>query len=196
VIAMLAGRVDQVGIDSLVLDVNGVGYHVFCSSRSLAKAPVHGEPLRLHIETHVREDHIHFYGFFDEAERAWFRLLLGVQGVGARIAMAILGAFSPTELATAIAAQDRASLTHADGVGSKLASRILTELKDKAAALSPVAIVAEPADGATTDAVSALVNLGYPRGDAYGAVAEAARRLGPSARLDALIRAGLRGLAR
>jgi Holliday junction DNA helicase RuvA len=196
VIAMLAGRVDQVGTDSLVLDVNGVGYQVFCSTRSLAKAPVRGEPLRLHIETHVREDHIHLYGFLDEAERAWFRLLLGVQGVGARIAMAILGTFTPAELATAIVAQDRASITRAEGVGPKLASRILTELKDKAAALAPVTVVAEAADGATVDAVSALVNLGYPRGDAYGAVAQAARRLGPSARLDALIRAGLRELGR
>ena len=195
-IAMLAGRVDQVGADSLVLDVNGVGYQVFCSTRGLAKAPARGEPLRLHIETHVREDHIHLYGFLDEAERAWFRLLLGVQGVGARIAMAILGTLAPADLATAIVAQDRALITRADGVGPKLASRILTELKDKAAALAPAAVVAEPADGATADAVSALVNLGYPRGDAYGAIAAAARQLGPSARLDALIRVGLRELAR
>ncbi|HVA35020.1 MAG TPA: Holliday junction branch migration protein RuvA [Stellaceae bacterium] len=195
-IAMLAGRVDQVGTDSLVLDVNGVGYQVFCSAHSLAKAPARGEPLRLFIETHVREDHIHLYGFLDEAERAWFRLLLSVQGVGARIAMAILGTLAPAELAMAIVAQDRASITRADGVGPKLASRILTELKDKAAGLAPITVAAAPGDGATADAVSALVNLGYPRGDAYGAVAEAARRLGPAARLDALIRAGLRELGR
>ncbi len=195
-IAMLAGRVDQVGTDSLVLDVNGVAYQVFCSAHSLAKAPARGEPLRLFIETHVREDHIHLYGFLDEAERAWFRLLLSVQGVGARIAMAILGTLAPAELAMAIVAQDRASITRADGVGPKLASRILTELKDKAAGLAPITVAAAPGDGATADAVSALVNLGYPRGDAYGAVAEAARRLGPAARLDALIRAGLRELGR
>lgn len=195
-IAMLAGRVDQVGTDNLVLDVNGVGYQVFCSAHSLAKAPARGEPLRLFIETHVREDHIHLYGFLDEAERAWFRLLLSVQGVGARIAMAILGTLAPAELAMAIVAQDRASITRADGVGPKLASRILTELKDKAAGLVPITVAAAPGDGATADAVSALVNLGYPRGDAYGAVAEAARRLGPAARLDALIRAGLRELGR
>lgn len=195
-IAMLAGRVDQVGTDSLILDVNGVGYQVFCSVRNLGRLPVRGEPLRLHIETHVREDHIHLYGFLDEAERAWFRLLLSVQGVGARIAMAILGTLAPAELATAIVAQDKASITRADGVGPKLAARILTELKDKAAALAPVAVVADAADGATVDAVSALVNLGYARGDAYGAVAEAARRLGPAAQLDALIRAGLRELGR
>ncbi len=195
-IAMLAGTLDQVGTDSLVLDVNGVGYLVFCSARSLARLPAHGEPLRLHIETHVREDHIHLYGFLDEAERAWFRLLLGVQGVGARIAMAILGTLAPAELATAIVAQDKTAITRADGVGPKLASRILSELKDKAAALAPVAVVAGAAEGIAADAVSALVNLGYPRGDAYGAVAEAARRLGASARLDALIKAGLRELGR
>ncbi|HYL49932.1 MAG TPA: Holliday junction branch migration protein RuvA [Stellaceae bacterium] len=195
-IAMLAGRLDQVAADSLVLDVNGVGYHVFCSARSLGRLPARGEPLRLYIETHVREDHIHLYGFLDEAERAWFRLLLSVQGVGARIAMAILGTLAPAELATAIVAQDKASITRADGVGPKLAARILTELKEKAAALAPVAVVADAADGAAADAVSALVNLGYPRGDAYGAVAEAARRLGHSARLDALIKAGLRELGR
>jgi len=194
-IAMLAGQLDHVGTDSLVLDVNGVGYQVFCSARSLGRLPARGEPLRLHIETHVREDHIHLFGFLDEGERAWFRLLLSVQGVGARIAMAILGTLAPTELATAIVAQDKASITRADGVGPKLAVRILTELKDKAA-LAPVAVVADAADGATADAVSALVNLGYARGDAYGAVAEAARRLGRSARLDALIKAGLRELGR
>jgi holliday junction DNA helicase RuvA len=195
-IAMLAGRLDQVATDSLVLDVNGVGYHVFCSARSLGRLPARGEPLRLFIETQVREDHIHLFGFLDEAERAWFRLLLSVQGVGARIAMAILGTLAPAELATAIVAQDKAAITRADGVGPKLASRILTELKDKAAALAPVTVVADAADGATADAVSALVNLGYTRGDAYGAVAEAARRLGRSARLDALIKAGLRELGR
>ncbi|MDE2229031.1 MAG: Holliday junction branch migration protein RuvA [Alphaproteobacteria bacterium] len=195
-IAMLAGRVDQVGPDSVVLDVNGVGYLVFCSARSLAEVPARGEPLRLYIETHVREDHIHLYGFLDEIERAWFRLLLGVQGVGARIAMAILGALAPAELATAIVAQDKASITRADGVGPKLASRILIELKDKAAVLAPAAAIASVTEGATADAVSALVNLGYPRGDAYGAVAEAARRLGPSARLDTLIKVGLRELGR
>ena len=171
-------------------------YHIFCSARCLAKVPARGEPLRLYIETHVREDHIHLYGFLEEAERAWFRLLLSVQGVGARIAMAILGTLAPAELATAIVAQDKASVTRADGVGPKLASRILTELKDKAIALAPVAVVADAADGAPADAVSALVNLGYPRGDAYGAVAEALRRLGPSARLETLIRAGLRELGR
>jgi len=195
-IAMLAGRLDHIGTDSLVLDVNGVGYQVFCSVRSLGRLPARGEPLRLHIETQVREDHIHLFGFLDEAERAWFRLLLSVQGVGARIAMAILGTLTPAELATAIVAQDKASITRADGVGPKLAARIVTELKDKAAALAPVAVVADTTDGATADAVSALVNLGYARGDAYGAVAEAARRLGRSARLDVLIKAGLRELGR
>src|SRR5579864_275032 len=194
-IAMLAGVVDLVASDSMVLDVNGVGYLVFASSRSLAKAPKRGEPLRLLIETHVREDHIHLYGFADEAEREWFRLLTTVQGVGAKLALALLSAVAPEQLATAIAAQDRAALTEADGVGPKLAQRIVNELKDKAGALSLGPAVAAP-KGAASEAVSALVNLGYPRGDAYGAVAQAARVLGANASLDALIRSGLKELAR
>lgn len=194
-IAMLAGVVDFVAPDSIVLDVNGVGYFVFASSRSLAKAPKRGEPLRLLIETHVREDHIHLYGFADEAEREWFRLLTTVQGVGAKIALALLSALAPEQLATAIAAQDRAALTEAEGVGPKLAQRIVNELKDKAGALSLGPTLAAP-KGAASEAVSALVNLGYPRGDAYGAVSEAARALGANASLDALIRSGLKELAR
>ena len=194
-IAMLAGVVDLVAADSIVLDVNGVGYLIFASSRSLAKAPKRGEPLRLLIETHVREDHIHLYGFADEAERDWFRLLTTVQGVGAKIALALLSALAPEQLATAIAAQDRAALTEAEGVGPKLAQRILNELKDKAGALSLGPPLAAP-KGAASEAVSALVNLGYPRGDAFGAVSQAARTLGANASLDALIRSGLKELAR
>jgi Holliday junction DNA helicase RuvA len=194
-IAMLAGIVDQVTEDGLVLDVNGVGYLVFASTRTLAKVPAHGEPLRLVIETHMREDHIHLYGFADEAERAWFRLLTTVQGVGARIALALLSALSPDALITAIAAQDRSALTQADGVGPKLAQRIVNELKDKVAGLSLGPVAAAP-QGAASEAVSALVNLGYPKSDAYGAVAAAARQLGVNASLDALIRSGLKELAR
>jgi Holliday junction DNA helicase RuvA len=194
-IAMLAGLVDQVTEDGLVLDVNGVGYLVFASSRSLAKAPPRGQPMRLLIETHVREDHIHLYGFADEAERAWFRLLTTVQGVGAKIALALLSVAGPEQLATAIAAQDRAALTEAEGVGPKLAHRILNELKDKAVALTLGPTIAAP-KGAASEAVSALVNLGYPRGEAYGAVSAAARQLGANASLDALIRSGLKELAR
>jgi holliday junction DNA helicase RuvA len=196
-IAMLAGRVDQAGKDHLVLDVNGVGYLVFCSSRTLGAAAARGEPMRLLVETHVREDHIHLYGFADEAEQAWFRLLTSVQGVGARLALAVLGALSPDALATAVAAQDKAALSRAEGVGPKLAQRIANELKEKAGALTLGAAV--PAHGApahTSDAVSALVNLGYQRSEAHGAVMAAASRLGPQAALDALIRAGLRELGR
>jgi Holliday junction DNA helicase RuvA len=195
VIAMLAGVVDQTGADSLILDVNGVGYLIFASSRSLAKAPARGAPLRLLIETHVREDHIHLYGFADEAEREWFRLLTTVQGVGAKIALALLSAVAPEQLATAIAAQDRVALTEAEGVGPKLAQRIVNELKDKVGPLSLGPSGAAP-KGAASEAVSALVNLGYPRGDAYGAVSQAARALGANASLDALIRSGLKELAR
>jgi len=195
VIAMLAGVVDQTAADSIVLDVNGVGYLVFASSRSLAKAPGRGEPLRLLIETHVREDHIHLYGFADEAEREWFRLLTTVQGVGARIALALLSALAPEQLATAIAAQDRVALTQAEGVGPKLAQRVVNELKDKVGAVT-LGPAAAPSQGAASEAVSALVNLGYPRGDAYGAVSAATRLLGANASLDALIRSGLKELAR
>jgi holliday junction DNA helicase RuvA len=198
-IAMLAGIVEQRGADSLVLDVNGVGYLVFASARTLGRAPARGEPLRLLIETHVREDHIHLYGFADEAERSWFRLLTTVQGVGARLGLAILSVLSPDALATAILAQDKAALSRADGVGPKLATRIASELKDKAGgiALGPAAAsVAATESAAAADAVSALVNLGYSRSDAFGAVTQAAKRLGDAAKIDTLIRAGLQELSR
>jgi holliday junction DNA helicase RuvA len=199
-IAMLAGIVDQAGSDSVVIDVNGVGYLVFASSRTLARVPARGEPLRLLVETHVREDHIHLYGFADEAERGWFRLLTTVQGVGAKLALAVLGALAPDALVTAIMAQDKAALTRADGVGPKLAQRIANELKEKVGgiALGPAASGAPMAapKGAAADAVSALVNLGYSRSDAHGAVSQAAQRLGAEARIDALIRAGLQELGR
>ena len=198
-IAMLSGTVDQVAGDSVVLDVNGVGYLVFCSSRTLARIGGRGERMRLLVETHVREDHIHLYGFAEEAERNWFRLLTTVQGVGARIALAVLSVLAPDALTTAILAQDKAALARAEGVGQKLAQRIAIELKDKVGdiALGGAAVRAPAgADGAAADAVSALINLGYQRSDAYGAVTAAARRLGPTAALDALIRAGLQELAR
>jgi Holliday junction DNA helicase RuvA len=199
-IAMLAGLVEQTGADGVVLDVNGVGYLVFASARTLARVPARGQPLKLLIETHVREDHIHLYGFADEAERAWFRLLTTVQGVGAKLALSILSVLAPDGLATAIMAQDKAALTRADGVGPKLAQRVVNELKDKIGgiALGPAATSAPAglAVGAAADAVSALVNLGYSRSDAFGAVNEAAKRLGAAAQIDALIRAGLKELAR
>jgi holliday junction DNA helicase RuvA len=197
-IAMLAGVIDELGPDRIVLDVNGVGYLVFCSSRTLARAPRRGEPLRLLVETHVREDHIHLYGFAEESERHWFRLLNTVQGVGARLALAVLGSLSPDALVTAILSGDKAALARADGVGAKLAQRIVSELKDKTGTIALGSVQAMPvgAEAATADAVSALVNLGYQRSEAYGAISAAARRLGPKAALDALIRAGLRELGR
>jgi Holliday junction DNA helicase RuvA len=201
-IAKLAGILDSAGSDSAILDVGGVGYLVFCSTRTLGRLPVPGAAARLLVETHVREDHIHLYGFIDAAERDWFRLLTTVQGVGARLALAILSAVMPEALTLAILAQDKAALARAEGVGPKLAARIVNELRDKVGGLA-IAAQASPTsagipgaeDGAAGDAVSALVNLGYRRAEAFGAVAVAARRLGEGAEIDALIRAGLQELA-
>ena len=201
-IAKLAGVVDQIGPEGAVIDVGGVGYLAFCSTRTTNRLPAAGSPASLLIETHVREDYIHLYGFIDAAERDWFRRLTTVQGVGARLALAILSAVAPEQLGLAILAQDKAALTRADGVGARLAARIVNELRDKVgatvAATTPVTTMpAADADaGPTADAVSALVNLGYRRTEAYGAVATAARRLGSSADAGALIRAGLQELAR
>ena len=199
-IASLAGIVAQIADDSVVVDVNGVGYLVFAASRTLARLPARGEPVRMLIETHVREDHIHLYGFADEAERGWFRLLTTVQGVGAKTALAVLSALTPDALTVAVMAQDKVALTEADGVGRKLAQRIVMELRDKlgAVALTPVTLGRDAeTEGGTTagDAVSALVNLGYPRTDAFAAVSAAARTIGAEARLDALVKASLKELA-
>jgi Holliday junction DNA helicase RuvA len=203
-IASLSGTLDSVGPEGAVVDVGGVGYLAYCSSRTLGRLGPPGEAVRLLIETHVREDHIHLYGFVDAAERDWFRLLTTVQGVGARLALAILSAVAPDSLALTILAQDKAMLTRAEGVGPRLATRIVTELRDKVGglALTPALPAAPLAGGGVTlaesgvgaDAVSALVNLGYRRAEALGAVAAAARRLGEGAALDVLIRAGLQEL--
>jgi holliday junction DNA helicase RuvA len=200
-IAKLSGILDSVAADSAVIDVGGVGYLAFCSTRTLGQL-LPGAPARLLIETHVREDHIHLYGFIDAAERDWFRLLTTVQGVGARLALAILSAVAPEGLTLAILAQDKAVLARAEGVGPKLAARIVNELRDKVGGLAIVAQVSSAAasrpaleDSLAADAVSALVNLGYRRAEAFGAVAVAARRLGEGAEIDALIRAGLQELA-
>jgi Holliday junction DNA helicase RuvA len=200
-IAKLAGILDQIGPDGAVIDVSGVGYLVFCSTRTIGHLPAPGGPARLLIETHVREDHIHLYGFIDTVERDWFRLLTTVQGVGARLALALLSAVSPDGLALAILAQDKATVARADGVGPRLAARIVNELRDKVGGLATSAPLPSVGAGATVaeqgaaaDAVSALVNLGYRRAEAFGAVAAAARRLGDEAGLDALIRAGLQEL--
>lgn len=205
-IALLTGKIEPLGEDRVVVDVGGVGYLVFCSGRTLARLPSDGSTARLHIETHVREDHIHLYGFADAAELEWFRLLTTVQGVGARVALAILGVLAPDELLQAVAAGDKAAVARANGVGPKLAGRIVTELKDKVGgmALGAAAIRVAggsqapvvPATGAIDeDAVSALVNLGYGRSEAFGAVARAGGRLGQGAALAELIRAGLEELS-
>ena len=201
-IAKLTGVLDSVSTDSLVIDVGGVGYLVFCSARTLGRHQAVGSTVTLLIETHVREDHIHLYGFAEAAERDCFRLLTTVQGVGSRMALAVLGVLSPDEIARAILAKDRTSLTRAPGVGPKLAGRIIAELGEKVAglALEPAVAAAAAsapagAAGPVADAVSALVNLGYRRAEAFGAVATAAQRLGPSAGVDALIRAGLKELS-
>ncbi|HEY1410942.1 MAG TPA: Holliday junction branch migration protein RuvA [Rhodopila sp.] len=198
-IAQLTGRVDALSDGTCVIDVGGVGYLVQASSRTLSALPQPPAVAKVLIETHVREDAIVLYGFSDTAERDWFRLLTTVQGVGGRVALAILSALSPRDLIGAIAAGDKASLTRAQGVGPRLAVRLLTELKDKTGAMptsasgvsyTPVAVAA-PAD----DAVSALVNLGYRRPEAQQTVARVLERLGEAATLDALIRDSLKDLA-
>jgi Holliday junction DNA helicase RuvA len=200
VIAKLTGLVDAVAEDSAVIDVGGVGYLVYCSARTLRNLPGQGQATRLLIETHVREDHIHLYGFAEPAEREWYRLLQSVQGVGGRVALALLSALSPEELARTIAAQDKVPLTRATGVGARLAQRVVAELKDKVAevALGPGAAGAPAptaADGNAADAVSALVNLGYGRVEAFAAISSAAREMGAEAEVENLIRRGLRELA-
>ncbi|MFD2232926.1 Holliday junction branch migration protein RuvA [Phaeospirillum tilakii] len=201
-IARLRGTVDALGEDWAVIDVGGVGYLVACSGRTLGRLAV-GTAAALLVETHVREDAILLYGFLDAAERDWFRLLITVQGVGARLALSILSAAPPEQLLRAIAAGDKTGLTRANGVGPKLALRILTELKDKVAAISlaPVAagapVAAAPlGDGPLEDAVSALVNLGYRRLEAFEAVGVVAGELGEGAAVSALIGAALKRLGR
>jgi holliday junction DNA helicase RuvA len=202
-IAKLAGIIDHIGAEAVVIDVGGVGYLAFCSARTIGRLPPPGSAARLLIETHVREDHIHLYGFAEAEERDWFGRLMTVQGVGARLALAILSVMAPEQLALAIAAQDKAALTRAEGVGAKLGARIINELHDKILGGASAAIsfpskvpVGEAGSGAAADAVSALVNLGYGRAEAFGAVAAAAQQLGSGAETGALIRAGLHELAR
>ena len=202
-IARLKGTVEAVDEGSAVIDVNGVGYLVSASSRTLRDLVV-GQTATVLVETIVREDAIALYGFLDTAERDWFRILTTVQGVGARVALSILSTLSPDEIARAIAAGDKASLSRPAGVGPKLAARLATELKDKAAAFgvapaparASAAAAPAAAGSVNEDAVSALVNLGYRRVEAFGAVARVTQRLGEGAQLDAVIRAGLQELAR
>ncbi|WP_120498721.1 Holliday junction branch migration protein RuvA [Kiloniella sp. EL199] len=207
-IGKLTGKVDSTGDDWVMLDVGGVGYIVFCSSRTLSVLPGQGEVASLLIETHVREDHIHLFGFATAAEKEWYLLLGTVQGVGAKVGLAILSAISPDELSVAIAAQDKTTITRANGVGPKLAIRIMNELKDKIAKLS-LGTSGEIVDGSAAegkseatpmaiseDAVSALVNLGYRRSEAYSAVAKVSSEQGADTPLEELIRGGLAELMR
>jgi Holliday junction DNA helicase RuvA len=205
VIGKLRGTIDSYGEDWVIVDVGGIGYQVFCSTRTLQALPRPGEAATLSIETYVREDLIRLYGFANELEREWFRLLQTVQGVGAKVALAVLGTLKPGELATAIALQDRATLARAPGVGRKVAERIAAELRDKAPAYANadpavVHLQADLADGRApapvADAVSALVNLGYAQIQASAAVAAAARSAGETASTEQLIRLGLKELAR
>jgi holliday junction DNA helicase RuvA len=197
-IAQLTGRVDALADGTCVIDVGGVGYLVQASSRTLAALPQPPAAARLLIETHVREDAILLYGFADAAERDWFRLLTTVQGVGGKVALAILSTLAPRDLISAIAAGDKTSLSRAPGVGPRLAARLLTELREKVGAMpssAGVSYTPVPAGSIVDDALSALVNLGYRRIEALPVVTKVQERLGENAPLDALIRDSLRELA-
>jgi Holliday junction DNA helicase RuvA len=204
-IGKLKGIIDSYGEDFVILDVGGVGYQVHCSARTLQALPSPGEAATLSIETYVREDQIRLFGFATDLEREWFRLLQTVQGVGARVALSVLGTLKVAELATAVAMRDKAMVARAPGVGPKVAERIVTELKDKApkfTALDPAvihlsgALEEKRAPQPVADAVSALVNLGYGQPQAAAAIAAAARSAGEGADTAALIRQGLKELAR
>lgn len=204
-IGKLKGTVDEIDEDHVVIDVHGVGYVVFCSTRTLGNLPGAGEAATLLIETYVREDMIRLYGFATRLEREWFRLLQNVQGVGAKVALAVLGTLTPSELANAIALRDLAMVSRAPGVGKKVAERIVTELKNKAPAFAgeasgTIGLKQELGEGVApapvADAVSALSNLGYSRDQAANAVAAALREAGEGADSARLIRLGLKELSR
>lgn len=204
-IGKLKGVVDEISDDHVILDVHGVGYVAFCSARTLGNLPSAGEVAILLIETYVREDVLRLYGFGTALEREWFRLLQNVQGVGAKVALAVLGTLTPSELANAIALRDIAMVSRAPGVGKKVAERIVTELKNKAPAFAGdaaanIGLKQEIGEGvastAVSDAVSALSNLGYSRDQAANAVASALREVGEDADSAKLIRLGLKELAR
>jgi Holliday junction DNA helicase RuvA len=204
-IGKLRGIVDSYGEDAVILDVGGVGYQVHCSARTLAALPPPGEATTLAIETHVREDQIRLFGFTSEFEREWFRLLQTVQGVGAKVALAVLGTLRPSELASAIASRDKASIARTPGVGAKVAERIVTELKDKVPAFASVDPAVAKLSGdleerlapqPVADAVSALVNLGYGLPQATAAIAAAVRNNADNTDTATLIRQGLKELAK
>ena len=199
-IARLRGRLDSIAEDHAVVDVGGVGYLVLCSARTLAALPGIGEAVDLHIETQLRAESIALYGFKEPAERVWFRLLQTVQGVGARVALGLLSVLAPDELARAVAAQDKAALSRASGVGPRLAGRIASELRERLVDLPLPGVTVDAtltvgASGPAADAVSALINLGYGRSEAHAAIAKAVATLGEQAAPDALIRTGLQELA-
>jgi len=202
-IAKLTGLVDSIGDGFVIIDVNGVGYLVFASSRTLDGLPSVGEAVSLLIETHVREDHIHLFGFGGVHERDMYKILLGVQGVGAKVGLGILGALSPSVIQTAIASGDKAAITLAPGVGPKLATRILTELKDKVGSFG----IEMPSHSGETsqdkkrpsefgDAVSALQNLGYSASEAHTAILKGQASLGAEVGLQELIGFGLREVSK
>jgi holliday junction DNA helicase RuvA len=204
-IGKLKGVLDSYGEDFVIVDVHGVGYLVHCSARTLQALPAAGEAVELAIETHVREDQIRLFGFLSPGEREWFRLLQTVQGVGTKVALAILSTFKPGDLATAIATRDKATITRTPGVGPKVAERIVTELKDKAPAFADIdpglarlagAVDERRAPQPVLDAVSALVNLGYGQPQASAAIAAALREAGDGAEAPRLIRLGLKELAK
>ena len=203
-IGKLKGILDSVGEDYIIIDVGGVGYQVHCSARTLGGLPSVGEAMGMAIETHVRETEIKLFGFSDDLERDWFRLLQSVQGVGAKVALAIQSTFSSGDLASAIALQDKAMITRAPGVGPKVGQRIIAELKDKVPAYSDAAaaemgLATDIGDGvassAVSDAVSALGNLGYSSQQAAGAISVALKNAGEDATSAQLIRFGLKELA-
>lgn len=176
-IAKLTGIIDSIHANQIILDVQGVGYLVSCSAHTLRLAGCAGDPLALWIETIVREDAFNLFGFTEESEQNWFRLLTTVQGVGAKAALSILGVQSPETLASAIAAQDKKAFTAADGIGPKIAMRIITELKDKVANWGTdsnnIPMASAPTDGLIEDTISALTHLGYRRMDAFAAATTA-----------------------
>lgn len=204
-IGKLKGTVDEIGEDHCIIDVGGVGYVAYCPTRTLASLGGVGEAVSLFIETYVREDMIRLYGFASHLEREWFRLLQGVQGVGAKVSLAVLSTLSPSELANAVALRDIAMVARAPGVGKKVAERIVTELKTKAPAFAgeasgTIGLKQELGEGVApapvADAVSALTNLGYSRDMAANAVAAALKEAGEDADSAKLIRLGLKELAR
>jgi Holliday junction DNA helicase RuvA len=204
-IGKLKGLIDSFSEDFVILDVGGVGYQVHCSARTLQALPSLGEAATLSIETYVREDQIKLFGFRSDVEREWFRLLQTVQGVGAKVALAVLGTLPPADLANAIALRDKAAVARTPGVGPKVAERIVTELKDKAPAFADVdpgvirlsgAIEESRAPRPIADAISALINLGYGQPQAAAAIAAASRAAGDKAETAQLIRLGLKELAK